>query len=170
MSDRTHNLIFYCLAALFGIILIYWIDNARDEAMRILLYPHAWITEVFYSISLVYIGGMGYTSADGLFAIGRQCMGSKFVMALFGMNACMFAGCFKGLKKAAWFITSLIGAVFLGILVSIIRIVVSVPLVAHPKFALYHASIGIFLYFLALIASYGFLKKIVRGDNYEENI
>lgn len=169
-NDRMHNMIFYCLAALAAILLAYWFKTAPDNVVKILLYPQARATEIFYHTSLVYLSEVGYSAMDGTFAIGRGCMGSKFIIIMFGMTACMFARYFKGVDKAAWFITCLTGAILVGIIISCIRIIGSVPFAAHPKFALLHSSIGISLYLFALTASYAVLKKLVRGDKCAKNI
>lgn len=170
MGDKAQNIIFYCMVVIVGVLLLSWFNAAQDDTVKVLLYPHAKITEIFYNIPLVYREGVGYSSIDGTFAIGRGCMGSRFMMIMFGMTACMFGSYFKGVKKGAWLVISLIGSVFIGILISIIRIIGSVPFVSHPKFVFFHASIGISIYFLALALGQVLLNKIVRSGKNEENI
>lgn len=164
------NILFYCLAALVGILLYDWFKAASDDIVKILLYPHARLTEIYYNISLTYMKGIGYAAPNGSFAIGRECMGSSFVIMLFGMTVCMFVKYFKGAGKAAWFIISLAGAVLIGVFVSCIRIIGSVPFAAHPKFALFHSGIGISLYFFALTACYTLLNRLFGGDKCEKSI
>ena len=170
MDDKVHNLIFYFFVAFVSVSLTYWFNTLQDNVLAILLYPHAMITRIFYNIPLVYVPGIGYASIDNTFAIGRACMGSKFIIMMFGMIACMFAKYFKNIKKVVWFIASLAGALSLGVFISCIRIVGSLPFISHPKFALFHSGIGISLYFLALTISYAVLNTLIRSDHYEENI
>ncbi len=170
MSDKVHNLIFYLFVAFVSVFLTYWFNTLQDNVLAILLYPHALITKIFYNIPLVYVAGIGYASIDNTFVIGRECMGSKFIVMLFGMTACMFAKYFKNIMKAIWFIASLSGALSIGILISCIRIIGSIPLVAHPKFPLFHSGIGISLYLLTLTISYAALNTLVRSDPHEKNI
>ncbi|WP_041284746.1 exosortase K [Desulfoscipio gibsoniae] len=160
-NNKVQNIIFYFLAVLVGLCLIYEFKTAQDAVLRILLYPHAKAVEIFYNIPLVYTNGMGYSSMDWAFTIGRECMGCHFIVLMFTMNACMFTKHFKGFHKVLWFITSFVGAIVVGILISSIRIIGSIPFVAHEKFALLHSGIGISLYFAALAASYISIDKLI---------
>lgn len=170
MSHKIHNSIFYGIVALIGILLFYWLKNADSNIVRILLLPHARLTEIYYNTSLVYINEIGYSSMDGTFAIGRECMGGNFIIMMFGMTSCLFAKHFKGAKKLLWLITSLMLSIVTGILVSCVRIIGSVVFVTHSKFALFHSGIGISLYFFALTMSYMILKKLFGSENSEKSI
>lgn len=170
MKDNALNLFFYCLAAIVGVLLFFWFKNADDTTLRLLLLPHAKLTEAYYGVDLFYIEGIGYMSRQGGYAIGRQCMGSSFVLMMFGMTSCMFMAYFKGIKKALWFITSLLLAVCAGVLTSSLRIIGSIPFAAHPEFAIIHSVIGISTYFLTLTASYYALNKLLGSDKIEKAI
>lgn len=161
MKDRLQNMLFYFLAVLVGLCLIYGFKTAPDAVLKILLYPHAKAAEIFYNIPLVYTSGTGYSSIDCTFTIGRECMGCQFIVLMFTMNACMFAKHFNGFHKVLWFITSLFGAAAAGVLISSIRIIGSIPFITHEKFALLHSGIGISLYFAALTASYISINKLI---------
>ncbi|SFG29448.1 exosortase K [Desulfotomaculum arcticum] len=169
MKDKAQSVLIYFLAVLVGLGLIYGVKTAQDAVLKILLYPHAKAAEMFYNIPLAYTNGIGYSSMDCAFTIGRDCMGSNFVVLMFIMNACMFAKHFNGLYKVLWFITSLIGAAAAGTLISSIRIIGSIPFVTHEKFALLHTGIGISLYFAALAASYISINKLIGGDKHESS-
>jgi len=170
MHNKIHNIVFYCLVALIGILLFYWLKNADDHIVKTLLLPHARLTEIYYNTSLVYINGIGYSSINGTFTIGRECMGGNFIIMMFGMTSCLFAKHFKVANKLLWLITSLMLSIVIGILISCIRIIGSVPFVAHPKFALLHSGIGISLYFFALTMIYTILKKLFRSEKIEKSI
>lgn len=167
MRNKVQNIVFYLLVLLAGVWMIYWAKAAKEDLLIILLYPHARITQLYYNIPLVYAGEAGYLSQDGSFSIGRECMGSSFTVMLFGMIAVTFARCFSGAYKMAWFAASLVTAVFIGVSISCIRIIASVPFINHPKFALFHSAIGISLYFLALVLTYGILNKLIRSNRHE---
>lgn len=169
MKNKRYNPIFYFLVFLTCLLLTYWFNNIEDSILKILLFPHAKSTEIFYNISLIYINRMGYSAVDGSFSISRECMGSKFIVIIFGMIACMFANYFRGVKKVLWYFISLLGSILIGVMISCIRIVGSVPFVQHPKFHLFHSSIGISLYFFTLTTSYVLLNKFLRSDIHEEN-
>lgn len=170
MSNKIQNIIFYILVILTGILMFYWFNTVQDDSLTILMYPHARITEIFYNLPMVYVKGIGYLSKDGIIAIGRECMGSRFIVIMFCMAACMFAKYFKGVKKAAWFIICLPISVFVGILVSCIRIVGSIPFIHHVKFPIFHSGIGVSLYLFALTASYVVLSKLIGSVYHEKSI
>lgn len=161
MSEKRKNIIFYVLAGLIGLMAVHWVKTAQDDMMKILLYPHTAAVMLFYNIPMIYHEGVGYVSIDYTFAIGSACMGSHFMLMLFGMNVCMFVKYFKGFYKGAWFAISFMGAIFIGILMSIIRIISSLPFVAYEKFALVHVGIGVMVYFFALLMCYITAKKLV---------
>jgi exosortase K len=170
MYEKIHNTIFYCIVALISILLFYWLKNADDSIVRILLIPHARLAEIYYNTSLVYINGIGYSSIGGTFSIGRECMGSNFIIMMFGMTSYIFVKHFSGAKKMLWLVTSLVLSIAIGILVSCIRIIGSVPFVTYSRFALLHSGIGISLYLITLTGSYAILKKLFRSEKNEENI
>ena len=169
MKDKVQNMLFYFLAVLVGLCLIYGVKTAQDAVLKILLYPHVKAVEIFYNIPLAYTNGIGYSSMDCTFTIGRDCMGSNFIVLMFTMNACTFAKHFSGFHKVLWFITSLAGAAAAGVLISSIRIVGSIPFVTHEKFALLHSGIGISLYFAALASSYILINKLIGGARHESS-
>jgi exosortase K len=169
MTDKAKNIIFYFVAVMVGLGLLYGLKTAPDTVLKILLYPHAKAAEIFYNIPLVYTNGSGYSSVDSTFIIGRACMGYHFIVLLFLMNACMFAKRFNGFHKALWFLTCLVGAAAAGVFISCIRIVGSIPFVTHEKFALLHAGIGISLYFAALAASYMAVNQLIGSDDNESS-
>ncbi len=169
MKDKAQNILFYFLAVLVGLCLLDGFKTTQDAVLKILLYPHAKAAEIFYNIPLVYTNGIGYSSIDCTFIIGRECMGYHFIVLMFLMNACMFAKHFNGFHKALWFITCLVGAAAAGVLISCIRIVGSIPFVTHEKFALLHSGIGISLYFAALAASYIAVNQLIGSDDNESS-
>lgn len=169
MSEKGLNMIFYCLAALVGTALYFGITNAPDSVVQILLLPYARASESFFNIALEYIPGVGYLSADSTFAIGRECLGAKFTLALFGMAACMFVKYFKGPDKVKWLVISLTGAILAGALANAIRIVGSIPFVTDDKFPLIHLAMGASTYLLIMIAGY-FGLNMVLGRRYCEKI
>lgn len=168
MRNKSKSIAFYGTVAFISLFLYYWPKTADSDILRFLLYPHAKLTEIYYNLPMKYIAGTGYTSIEGSFAIGRECMGSSFIVMLFAMTSTMFERYFAGVKKYLWLAVSLIGSTIIGILVSSIRIIGSIPFVTNPKFGLFHSGIGISLYFLTLLASYAILKLIFRGEKSEE--
>jgi exosortase K len=170
MNEKMQNIISYCLVAFISILLYNWLRNADDNIVRVLLLPHARLTEIYYNTSLIYINEIGYSAESGSFAIGRECMGGNFILMMFGMTSCLFVQHFKGARKLLWIAVSLMLSIIVGILVSCIRIIGSIAFVTHSKFALFHSGIGISLYFLTLIVIYTILKKLFGSEKNEKSI
>ena len=159
VNDNMQNIIYCCLTVLICILILYWVKTATDSILKILLYPHAKLTEIYYNIRLSYINGTGYVSSGGNIVIGRECMGYKFVVMVFSMTSCMFVKYFERFKKVMWFLLSLSGSVAVGVLISCVRIIGSFPFASLEKFPLIHSAIGVFLYFNTLIIIYNVLNR-----------
>jgi len=170
MKVKRENALFYCLALFIGILLLYWFRNVPDNVLKWLLYPYAKVVEAFYNISTTYISELGYASKNMAFIIGRKCMGHNFIVMLFLMNSCMFAEYFKGISKILWLLASLAGAVFIGVITGCIRIIGSIPFVAHDKFVVIHSGMGIALYFFVLASCYVMINHFFRRGHIEENM
>jgi exosortase K len=156
------DLVYIAMVFIFSGIIIWAYHMADDNVTAVLLTPHAKITEVFYNIDLRYVSHVGYTGLNTAFVIAKDCLGVYFIAMLFCMFICGFIKQFTGVKKLCWFWISLIMAVVVGVLVSCIRIIGSIPFVGYDKFATLHTGIGATLYLLTLIACYAILKKSLR--------
>lgn len=153
MTSRVQNYLIYTLTILICLLLITWLKAAPDGALKVLLYPHRRAAEIFYNINMHYYEGIGYRAVNSTYVIGRECMGYNFIALMFGMNACLFIKYFKGFHKAAWLLASFAGAIVIGILISCLRIIGSIPFVNYDKFALIHLSLGISMYFFTLTSN-----------------
>lgn len=151
------------LALLLGAALLLWYGAAGDGALRVLLWPHAKITELFYHTTLHYQSGAGYIAPGGSFAIGPACMGMNFIVMLFCLMVCAFTRRFRGLRKAAFFMLALAGSAVTGVIVSCVRIIGSVPFLSFSKFATIHTGVGIALYLAALVGCCILVNKATGG-------
>ncbi len=169
MRDRI-ELLLSCLAVVVICWILYnWFQDITDTTLQVVLYPHKKATEIFYHISLPYEPGIGYLAQDSSFAIGRECMGLYFTLMLFGMNTTMFMKYTKGYYKVLWLLLCFTSAIMISVVVSSIRIIGSIPFIAHAKFPLIHSGVGITLYFLTLVFSYSTLMKLFeRGKENEK--
>jgi len=165
MKDRVERYIYLAMTAIVCWHLALWLRRAPDDVFRVLLYPHKMAVGIFYHMDLFYHAGTGYLASDYGFAIGRECLGSNFILILFAMNACMFLKYFEGYRRALWWFGCLAGASALGISVSCIRIIGSIPFAGHPKFPMIHVIFGISLYFSALFLSYVSLRKYFEAKS-----
>lgn len=168
-SVKLEDLVYYSVAILLGLFILSWYQYANDEVVSSLLLPHAKATEVYYNINLQYISGIGYTAHNAAFIIGKECMGVNFIVLMFNMLVFAFTKTFTRYTKPIWLIISFTGAVVIGIGISCIRIIGSVPFVTNEKFGLLHAGSGIALYFLVLLGIYFLIKKILGVSYHEKN-
>lgn len=159
----------YILAVTCSAAMIISYRFADDKAAQILLWPHAKAIELFYNTNLTYMHGAGYNAPGAAFTIGRDCMGVNFISTMFCMLVCAFVHKFRGIIKFAWFGLSLLISAVIGVFVSILRIIGSVPFISLEKFATLHTWAGIALYFIALLAAYFITKKILGGRDCEKN-
>ncbi len=162
---RTHkaDIVLGALALLVGAGLLVWYGTADDAALRVLLWPHAKAAEAFYNTTLIYQSGVGYVSPGGSFAVGSACMGMNFIVMLFCLMVCAFTRRFCGFAKAAFFILALAGSVVVGVFVSGLRIIGSIPFVQYEKFATLHSGIGIALYLAVITGSFILVNKLTGG-------
>ena len=158
----------YLLALLSAWLLLNWVGNAPDAVLRVLLYPHKRAAELFYHTILYYREGIGYQAWNSGYVIGRECMGYRFILLLYAMNACTYVRHFTGFRKLLWISASLAGAIPVGLFASILRIIGSIPFVLHKNFPLIHLFIGTFLYLFVLIVDYAGLNKLFGRIRYEK--
>jgi exosortase K len=151
------------LALVLGVGLLLWYPTAGDAVWRVLLWPHARATEVFYRAALHYQSGAGYVAAGGGFAIGPACMGINFIVMLQGLMVCAFTRRFRGIRKAAFFALALAGSAAFGVVVSCMRIIGSIPFLRMAQFTAIHTGVGIALYMIALVGSYVLVNKATGG-------
>ena len=161
---RTDILLGACALAL-GAAALGAYSAAGDGVLRVLLWPHAKLTQAFFHITLSYQQGVGYVAAGHGFTIGAACMGMRFIVMLFCLVVCVFSWRFHGLRKALFFFLSLVGAVVVGVTVSCLRIIGSIPLLASGWFGALHAGIGITLYLAALVGVYYLLSRATGGSH-----
>ena len=165
VRKHTADIIFGVLALVLGAAALIGYGAAGDGVLRVLLWPHAKITEAFYNTALIYQNGVGYIS--GGFTIGPACMGMNFIVMLFCFTVCVFTRRFKGIYKAAFFMLSVIGSAAAGVIISCIRIIGSVPFLSFARFTTIHTAVGITLYLAALMGSYILINK-ATGGSYEK--
>ena len=160
------NILFALASLTLGAAAIIGYGAAGDAVLRALLWPHAKITEAFYHISLYYRHGVGYVAAGNGFTIGPACMGIHFIVMLFCLMVCVFIRRFRGFRKLAFFLSSLVGSVVVGVATSCVRIVGSISFLSSGQFTALHAGMGIALYMAALVGIY-FLINRATGGFYE---
>lgn len=167
---RLHaaDLVYSALALALGTAALIGYGAAGDDALRVLLWPHAKITGAFYHWALHYQTGVGYVAAGDAFAIGSACMGVNFIVMQFCLLVCVFTRRFRGWRKAVFFLLALTGSAVVGVFVSCIRIIGSIPFLSSGQFTAIHAGIGVTLYLAALVGSYILINR-ATGGSYEKH-
>ena len=161
------DVLFGAFALALGATMLIGYGSMDDSSLRVLLWPHAKITEAFYHITLPYQNGVGYAALEKDFVIGSACMGVRFIVMLFCMTICVFTRRFKGFHKIVFFVLSLVGSVSVGIFASCVRIVGSVPIVSSNQFTAIHAGTGVVIYLITLVGIYILINK-ATGGSYEK--
>jgi len=157
------DIILATLTVVLGIAALSWYNAINDNVLRLLLWPHAKIVGAFYHITMYYQPDLGYVAEKIPFVIGQACMGINFIVMLFCLMTCVFICRFRGFHKIIFFTISLTTSVIVGVLVSCIRIIGSIPFLSFSQFTTIHTGVGITFYLVALICSYILLDNMTRG-------
>jgi exosortase K len=141
-----------CIAIAAAVIIA--VKNPSDAALRVILSPYAKSVEIFYNIKMNYIDGIGYNAPGFAFVIGESCTGVNYMAAVFCMMACMFLHRFRRYWKLLWILLWIPGGAAVGVAMTCLRIIGSVPIIYHPMFSTLHAGIGITFYLAGMILCY----------------
>ena len=172
LRPHIFDVLLGALAFALSAAMLFGYDLADDGVLRVLMLPHAKITEAYYHITMPYQNGVGYVAISGDFIISPACMGVRFIVMLFCMVVCVFTRRFRGKDKLVFFSLSLVGSVIIGILASCVRIISSVPLVLSGQFVALHAGTGVVIYLLTLVGIYVLINRCLNnratGGSYEK--
>jgi len=73
-------LILYLFPAAMALI----IYQALNQNIKLTLKPYVFAIYILYQMRFEYIPGLGYREVQDLFMIGRDCLGGKLFVCLFG--------------------------------------------------------------------------------------
>ena len=163
--EKKENIPYYLVSVLIAAICPASAEMLSDNAFRLLLWPHAVATGVFYNVEMHYIDQQGYVASGLPMRIGSQCSGIGFMCLMFVMLSCMFVHRFSNGRKWIWLVVSAFGSVIGGTLLTSLRIVGSIPLLGNDRFAMYHAGVGICIYTLGLIIIYNAADRLSQRDS-----
>ena len=169
-AARSHmpDILLGTLALAIGAVTLVGYGSMDDGTLRVLLWPHAKITEAFYHITLPYQNGVGYVALEKDFVIAPACMGIRFIIMLFCMIVCFFVQRFRGFQKIAFFALSLVGSIAVGIIASCIRIIGSLPLLSSGQYTVIHAGTGVMVYLITLVGIYTLMNRVTGGFIHEK--
>ena len=144
-------------------ILIY---QALNQNIELTLKPYVFAVYILYQMRFEYMPGLGYREVQGLFMIGRDCLGGKLFICLYSILTVCRQDSRKGLPHNAGkvFRFGLISIV-LTYFITMIRIAASIPFCELPDFKLIHTILSLIIYFGAGLALYAILSR--RGSEYK---
>jgi exosortase K len=82
--------------------------------------------------------------------------------ALFGMTGIMFVHKLPDNRKLLWVALCAPGSVAVGVIMTALRIIGSIPIVGYSRFSTLHAGIGISFYLAGMILCYLAAENILR--------
>jgi exosortase K len=143
--------------------------DARAEDLWWILSPTAGLAGAITGTRFAFQPGEGFLSPERLFLIEKSCAGVNFMIAAFGLSACMFSHRVRsGLSGACALGASLLASYAAAVPVNAARIAVAMWLAAHSvtpsglSAGQIHRLEGIAVYFGGLVLLYELLQRFDR--------
>jgi exosortase K len=162
----------FCFAAI--VALAVWgmkrhYADARADDLWWILSPTAWLVGAITDTRFALQPGEGYFSRERLFLIEKSCAGINFMIAAFGMSACVLwhrvGSCLSGARVLG---VSLLASYSAAVPVNVARITIAMWLAAHSvepsglSAGQIHRLEGIAVYFGGLVLLYELVQRIDR--------
>lgn len=147
-------------------------DSGDCGRLLWLLDPAAWWVRVLSGLDFVYEPGIGYVNHEIRFIIAPACAGARFLIICMLMLVCSFVHRMSTWKRGLAYTVSSMGLSWLyTVFVNGLRILLSIwfPSVLEKTGALgvlitqkqLHTAIGAAVFFLSLLALYGFVDAVL---------
>ena len=147
----VRNAPFYALAAVLCAATYMLLQ--QDIALSLL--PHKVALELLFDFRFVFVEGLGYAQAQGLFVIARSCMGVKLFINLYLIQVFGFLHRKAGPRAKITAMAEYYALAFvLAFAVTVARIAASVPFCGWEHFTRIHNALSLALYFIAGLALY----------------
>jgi exosortase K len=163
------RLCFVAVAALVVWAMKRYYADARAEDLWWILSPTARLVGAITGVRFAFQPGEGFLSTERLFLIEKSCAGINFMIAAFGMSACVLSrritSCLSGACALG---ASLLASYAAAVPVNAARIAIAMWLAAHslPSSGLsagqIHRLEGITVYFGGLVLLYELLQRFDR--------
>jgi exosortase K len=162
------------LCFLAAVALVVWgmkrhYAGARAEDLWWILSPTARLAGAITGTRFAFQPGEGFLSPERLFLIEKSCAGINFMIAAFGMSACVLSRRVgSGLSGACALGASLIASYAAAVPVNAVRITIAMWLAAHSltpaglSAGQIHRLEGIAVYFGGLVLLYELLQRFDR--------
>jgi exosortase K len=156
LNIKRNDIILYFVAILVCAV-SYIILNKNIE---ISLFPHKTAIQYLFGFNFFFTEDVGYEQSNGLFIIARNCSGIKLFINLFLISVFGFLHRQTGLKRkittaAKYYFISL----GLALIITIIRIAVSIPFCTWERFHLIHNILSLAIYFMSGLILYYFMER-----------
>ena len=131
-----------------------------NNNIEITLFPHKTAMEYLFGYKFIFNESLGYEQTNGLFIIARNCSGIKLFISLFLIMIFGFLHKYTGLKRkitaaAVFYFISLV----LALIITIIRIAISVPFCTWSRFHLIHNILSLTVYFMSGLILYFIMER-----------
>ena len=157
MPNIKRNDIILYIAAILLCAVSYVILN---ENIEISLFPHKTAIQYLFGFNFFFTENVGYEQTNGLFIITRNCSGIKLFINLFLILVFGFLHKQTGLKRK---ITTALKYHFislgLALVITIVRIAVSIPFCTWNRFHLIHNILSLAIYFMSGLILYYFMER-----------
>ena len=158
LNIKRNDTIPYFLAILVCAV-SYVIFNKNIEVS---LFPHKTAIQYLFGFNFFFTENVGYEQTNGLFIIARNCSGIKLFISLFLILVFGFLHKQTGLKRKT---TTVIKYYFmslgLALIITIVRIAVSIPFCTWSRFHLIHYILSLAIYFMSGLILYYFMERKV---------
>jgi exosortase K len=152
-------------------------SEASAEDLSWILSPTTRLVGAITGVRFAFQPGEGFLSHERLFLIEKSCAGINFMIAAFGMSACVLCHRVRsGLSGACVLAVSLLASYSAAVAVNAARITVAMWLAAHSltlsglSAGQIHRLEGITVYFGGLVLLYELLQRFDRSKNAEFRI
>ena len=152
-------------------VLSYFILSSNIKST---LYVHKRFLELFYNMDFTFVPGVGYTEIGGNFIITESCSGAKLFVSAFLIASLGFGIRIRDKKeKIVFLIKAYIFTLLGALIISIFRIIISLPVLTMENAQLAHNIISLICYFGSLACLYLVLQvhfeKRETENNYEKH-
>jgi len=147
----------YGLWAAAGVAAYFWL--ARHPQWTLL--PYARALSVLLGLHF-YETPQGYEAAGLGFAITASCSGVNLFASLYAVLLYVVPGrCPAGFRRGMAAAACLAGALLIGFLVTLARILLSLPFCGSPRFKLIHTVLSLCVYFGAVLCVHSLSQKVI---------
>ena len=158
LNIKRNDIILY-FTTIWVCVVSYVILNKNIE---ISLFPHKAAIQYLFGFNFFFTENVGYEQTNGLFIITRNCSGIKLFISLFLILVFDFLHKQSRLKhKIITAVKYYFISLGLALIITIVRIAVSIPFCTWSRFHLIHYILSLAIYFMSGLILYYFMERKV---------